>query len=629
MSRIIKTGTGRALVYVWAFEQDGRFEGKYTNQDAYIPWKLAKRFRNGVQPHSGDKEMLRYYHLFKKGELEGLINFIPELLLVRSGYDHQNWWVEFSKNQVEKSYANDEKDVVDQSDGVHDSVVDRLDEFLDDVMNEIEADELENLKYEEIEDNELLEFGELLSEDVDYLDQYSIARTLDSVKRESEELLAALPTLDSAIDGMEKLKRRIQSECLFLQKLSSEDPNSTITAFSSNSGYYCGIVEVIRQHQGVVAVSSKFNYKPGLILKPTDELTIVPRGKSCSYCTVDVVSHSGLSWVKVRATQAKHISVTAQGGGEGEKNVLDVAKSLVECASQNPVNFISPQIVFYFSNGVSEVIAEKLRLIGVHIEGRIILRKLDVTSEPIMAHYDPPRSPTIDTLNFDVSTLLALVSDLTNNCTSTKYHYDVPSLASQAKSEQKEPVLPIILRYIDGKRWIITETALRRFSGIIDIIGGPNEKLRTEALLPKFLIVKDQPSKRSLELAYNHRETPETLATKKLDKQAYRNRGKVDPSKLGVRKQKKRDAWLLKKGVKEANSSAHADVQVESEDSLDPNFIIFGTGDQLRVPTITSNVSFIRSCLDKGVSFCVFLHGARALTERKAMLSESDEKVGN
>lgn len=46
---------------------------------------------------------------------------------------------------------------------------------------------------------------------------------------------------------------------------------------------------------------------------------------------------------------------------------------------------------------------------------------------------------------------------------------------------------------------------------------------------------------------------------------------------------------------------------------------IFGTGEYLKAITVTANHSFIRSALNKGVYFEVFLHESRALTEGKEL----------
>ena len=98
---------GKALIYVWALEQKDSRRGwdEGHEQDVMVPWvlkqkkeKKAKQRRGteedgiaGSQEESGDKTFLRYYHLYKKGELE---QDIVEAggVVSESGYEKDNWW---------------------------------------------------------------------------------------------------------------------------------------------------------------------------------------------------------------------------------------------------------------------------------------------------------------------------------------------------------------------------------------------------------------------------------------------------------------------------------------------------------------------------------------------------------
>jgi alkylated DNA repair protein alkB family protein 8 len=99
MVRILKIG-GRLLIYVWALEQE---EKKFTQQDNFVPWHLQSNYENeNVQVESLGPEILkddkknatvyhRYYHVFKKGELEDLIILLGNITILESYYDHANW----------------------------------------------------------------------------------------------------------------------------------------------------------------------------------------------------------------------------------------------------------------------------------------------------------------------------------------------------------------------------------------------------------------------------------------------------------------------------------------------------------------------------------------------------------
>ncbi|CZS99980.1 hypothetical protein WAI453_003436 [Rhynchosporium graminicola] len=84
---------GKALVYVWALEQKGSRRGwdEGGEQDVMVPWVLKtgkKKVEGKVEP---EKTFQRYYHLYKKGELdEDVVNVGGEV--VESGYEKDNWW---------------------------------------------------------------------------------------------------------------------------------------------------------------------------------------------------------------------------------------------------------------------------------------------------------------------------------------------------------------------------------------------------------------------------------------------------------------------------------------------------------------------------------------------------------
>jgi len=124
---------GRALIYVWALEQKKSRRGwdEGDRQDVFVPWVMSKQFstsakakdslRNGqvsdslkstpddkgrdttnnggggqgvVEEEKGrDEELtyMRYYHLYRKGELEANIARAGGRVL-ESGYEKDNWW---------------------------------------------------------------------------------------------------------------------------------------------------------------------------------------------------------------------------------------------------------------------------------------------------------------------------------------------------------------------------------------------------------------------------------------------------------------------------------------------------------------------------------------------------------
>ncbi|KAJ4289767.1 tRNA methyltransferase, has a role in tRNA modification [Kalmusia sp. IMI 367209] len=102
---------GRALIYVWALEQKDSRRGwdEGHDQDVMVPWVMkVKKEKDGKKgrsqkasvesnedeqrpEQSQDKTFLRYYHLYRKGELEqDIVEAGGEV--VEAGYEKDNWW---------------------------------------------------------------------------------------------------------------------------------------------------------------------------------------------------------------------------------------------------------------------------------------------------------------------------------------------------------------------------------------------------------------------------------------------------------------------------------------------------------------------------------------------------------
>jgi hypothetical protein len=148
LQRIVRVG-GQVVMTVWAFEQEKK---KYDTQDVMIPWHLKPQFqhkpklskedtiskkrskkekKDSTEPAAplsttpqleaettnlpaeskalpsslrelseGTFEVYeRYYHLFKKGELEELITRVPGFEVVQSTWDADNWYVIAKRTQ--------------------------------------------------------------------------------------------------------------------------------------------------------------------------------------------------------------------------------------------------------------------------------------------------------------------------------------------------------------------------------------------------------------------------------------------------------------------------------------------------------------------------------------------------
>eukprot|EP00796_Vickermania_ingenoplastis_P005178 gene5178-3725_t len=90
--RLVRPDGGRVLIYVWAIEQPRKaaYEVNETSGDALIPWQMNQKFDDEQKVYQ------RYYHLFRKGELETLCLQALKAegtagKVEKSYYDKENW----------------------------------------------------------------------------------------------------------------------------------------------------------------------------------------------------------------------------------------------------------------------------------------------------------------------------------------------------------------------------------------------------------------------------------------------------------------------------------------------------------------------------------------------------------
>ena len=82
---------GRALLYVWALEQRESRRGwdEGDAQDVMVPWVLKGNDKD--RSLNSGTTFQRYYHLYRKGELEDDIMQAGGSIL-EAGYEKDNWW---------------------------------------------------------------------------------------------------------------------------------------------------------------------------------------------------------------------------------------------------------------------------------------------------------------------------------------------------------------------------------------------------------------------------------------------------------------------------------------------------------------------------------------------------------
>lgn len=101
------------MIYVWALEQKDSRRGwdEGHEQDVMVPWVMkmakdktkAKKMHTSTEEtttsdgHGEDKTFHRYYHLYRKGELEQNIESAGGRV-IEAGYEKDNWWAVASRS---------------------------------------------------------------------------------------------------------------------------------------------------------------------------------------------------------------------------------------------------------------------------------------------------------------------------------------------------------------------------------------------------------------------------------------------------------------------------------------------------------------------------------------------------
>eukprot|EP00667_Euglena_gracilis_P011415 EG_transcript_11671 len=393
-----------------------------------------------------------------------------------------------------------------------------------------------------------------------------------------QELCHKLEALRAAsqprkVDGLERYCRAVATEYKFVQAMCEGRKELTKSrVLSSNASLFEALHAVLLRERGVVGIGQTF--------------TLDGRPRALK---VDVVSEFGSKWIKVKAMSGRTIEDLHEGRGRfGEKSVVEMAADYLRCATQNIVNFGAPKVEFVFTDlgGIPSSITQQLQSAGILVSApsdppevsspsdAVVLAQQgpafeDDEGEEEASHYHfllPPLPDgggwavdpsTIQRVNFDVTALIALSSELTHGgC--VKDFPQHPVLQHQAEDERRRPVAAGLEAFLWGKEYVVCDRAAAEFLAILNVVAGPAEKARGEALLARCRQVPDQPSSHATALPESRR------------------------------------------------------IKARQKD-------IFGTGDTLQAITLTANVSFVRAAQEQGVHFPVFTHPSRALTEMKGV----------
>lgn len=270
---------------------------------------------------------------------------------------------------------------------------------------------------------------------------------------------------------------------------------------------------------------------------------------------IDAVCDNGATWIKVIARNSRSIEDAVHGRTSyGTKSIVDQAEEYVEASSTNLHMFKQPQIYFIFHSSINQELIGMLEATGVQVSALN-----DFQSDA--SQWYSKQLEGVETLNLDITTLLAYVSALTNPQPEHEgcyWHFPEPLLTEQSKWEVRSPVKPVLDAIFESRKLICCETARDSFMDIILLLGGENEKRRTDELLAKVEVLPDVET------------MGQELAQLKIG-------GRIKPRSLKI----------------------------------------FAFGVHHKAVTVTSNEGFIRAARMQGVDVPVFVHEARALTEEK------------
>lgn len=286
----------------------------------------------------------------------------------------------------------------------------------------------------------------------------------------------------------------------------------------------------------------------------------LPMDNRNSPLRIDSVCDNGATWIKVIARNSRSIEDAVHGRTSyGTKSIVDQAEEYVEASQAHLHMFKPPQIYFIFHSSINHELIEMLEATGVQVSALNDFRS-DASKWYSKIDFEK-QLEGVETLNLDITTLLAYVSALTNPTSDHEgyyWHFPEPLLTEQSKWEVRSPVKPVLDAIFENRKLICCETARDSFMDIISLLGGVNEKRRTDELLEKVDVLPDVES------------MGEELAELKIG-------GRIKPRSLKI----------------------------------------FAFGVHHKAVTVTSNEGFIRAARMQGIDVPVFVHEARALTEEK------------
>ncbi|KAI8096213.1 uncharacterized protein BX664DRAFT_323397 [Halteromyces radiatus] len=290
-----------------------------------------------------------------------------------------------------------------------------------------------------------------------------------------------------------------------------------------------------------------------------------------------------------------------------ELPIFKKARAYLTCAQAHSVHFKTPIVVFAFmrihrdQDPFVQRIMDQLEHMGICI---YLQDQQDIRSTymPVMKQvFGVGQLPKLDAmyalttpkLNLDVSTVLAMVSELSHHVCGVD-QVEGEALQLQAAQEMTEPIIPQLERILHGKQLFMTQSAFDRLESIMAVVAGPMEKQRYHYLFPS----TSNDNNKSNPHVWTSL-TPPSPITVIPDQPTTRFTQLLEPPKGGM-------ISKLNNGrkIRSRFSSFHA--------------IIFGTADHHQMTTITAIQWMPTALAEAGLlGSAIITHPPRSLAEQK------------
>ncbi|KAL9129511.1 MAG: hypothetical protein Q9217_002035 [Psora testacea] len=324
---------------------------------------------------------------------------------------------------------------------------------------------------------------------------------------------------EHAVD-IKHFHKPVATEMKSLQKLATTDQNAEKTIHtlkSSNLPFYAAIWEAAKMSRALVAFHKRFYWdsRPTRDSKRTEQ-------KRCAL--VDIVAEDGEEWIKVSTVSEQRVLFELakarwevadssdededDGGSEeslknsdiaeddelGRMELVRTANGLRRASQAHRIRYEHPRIRFVLPKISDPPPADLVQLLDrVRSTGAII----DLSTSPTapdsieqlttktFPHLLPSSHPPLtSTLNVDCTILLALVSDLSYTANHPIQPCYNSAIRRQIELETYQHLLPSRLwPAMADKDLVCTEEAAKRMREIVDTIGMPKEKVRTELIM--------------------------------------------------------------------------------------------------------------------------------------------------